>query len=1074
MKKLLFGLFIITWLVSACYGGPQTTNLVTTEERTEDISQPVPPPLIPREVLFGNPDKVSVQLSPDGARISYLAPLEGVLNVWVGPADDPAAARPVTNDLGRGIRAYFWAYTSNHILYIQDKEGDENWRIYSVDLTSDEIKDLTPLEGVQARIYKVSPNFPDEIVVGLNDRTPQLHDLYHLNIETGERRIILENQEFIGFVMDDDYNIRAAMRLTPDGGSEYLTPTKDGGWESYAKVPMEDLLTTGPVTFDKTGETLYIIDSRGRNTSGLFALDLETGEQILIAEDPRTDVSDLMVHPTEKTVQAVAFTYERKRWQVVDEAITEDLAYLRTVADGDVEVTDRTLDDKFWIVAYLLDDGPVHYFYYDREAQQAQFLFTHRSDLEDLALTKMHPVVIESGDGLNLVSYYSLPIESDSDGDARPDEPLPLVLLVHGGPWFRDNWGYNSLHQMLANRGYAVLSVNFRASTGFGKAFINAGNLEWGGKMHDDLIDAVEWAIQERIADPERVAIMGGSYGGYATLWGMTATPERFACGVDLVGISNLVTWMDTIPPYWTPQIELFATRIGDHRTEEGRAFLTERSPLTYVDQIEKPLLIGQGVNDPRVPQAESDQIVQAMQAKGLPVTYVLYPDEGHGFARPENNLSFFAVTDAFLAECLSGRYEPIGDDFAGSSINVPVGAEEIPGLTEALAELPPTPTAEPAPPLTEVKGEAMDTDLIQTFEQELERLREELNIPGMSVAVVHDQEVVLARGFGYADIENEIAATESTAYEIASLTKPFAAAVIMQLVEAGQLDLDAEMADILQDVAFTFPPPAAGTIDGYANLCQTILELSKATSGPFAPMAFLFQDYHCDTEPITVRHHLTHTAQEVPGENYRYNGFLYGLLSWVVEKATGQAFDELLVERIIAPLEMTNTIPSWSNDRRQQLLAEMAKPYQTDEAGNIVLSDYQPNGYVNAAAGMISTVLDLAKFDVAMDRNLIVSEKSKGAMFTPTLSNSGQPLPYGMGWFVQEEQGAQLIWHYGWEQAYSSLILKVPEAELTLILLANSDGASAPFNLGAGNVLKSPFAVTFINLFTDIEVALP
>jgi len=450
---------------------------------------------------------------------------------------------------------------------------------------------------------------------------------------------------------------------------------------------MEDMLTTSAVGFDKTGRVLYLIDSRDRNTAALVSLDLDTGELTLIGEDPRADISGAMVHPSEKTVQAVAFTYERKHWQILDESISEDLAYLRTVADGDAEVTSRTLDDKYWMVAYLMDDGPVRYYRYDREAQEAQFLFTHQSELEGWSLAKMHPVVIKSRDGLNLVSYYTLPVGSDNDGDARPDEPLPMVLYVHGGPWGRDVWGYNSVHQWLANRGYAVLSVNFRASTGFGKAFINAGNKEWGGKMHDDLIDAVDWAIAEGIADPEKVAIMGGSYGGYATLWGMTNTSEMFACGVDICGPSSLITVLESIPPYWQPEVELFAARVGDHRTEEGRAFLTERSPLTYVDQIERPLLIGQGANDQRCKQAESDQIVEAMQEKEIPVTYVLYSDEGHGFVRPENSLSFFAVGEAFLSECLGGKYEPIGDDFEGSSITVPVGAEEVPGLTDALSE---------------------------------------------------------------------------------------------------------------------------------------------------------------------------------------------------------------------------------------------------------------------------------------------------------------------------------------------------------------------------------------------------
>jgi dipeptidyl aminopeptidase/acylaminoacyl peptidase len=297
----------------------------------------------------------------------------------------------------------------------------------------------------------------------------------------------------------------------------------------------------------------------------------------------------------------------------------------------------------------------------------------------------MHPVSIKSRDNRDLVSYYTLPLDSDQEEDSHPDHPLPAVLLVHGGPWHRDDWGYNPLHQLLANRGYAVLSVNFRGSTGQGKDFINAANLEWGGKMHHDLIDAVQWTIDQGMADPERMAIMGGSYGGYATLVGLTFTPDIFACGVDIVGPSNLFTLINSIPPYWQPQIELWATRVGDHRTEEGQALLNERSPLSYVDQIRRPLLIGQGANDPRVKQSESDQIVQAMQAKGIPVTYVLYPDEGHGFARPENNLSFFAAAEAFLSKCLGGRHEPVGEDFKGSSITVPSGKEHVPGLAEAL-----------------------------------------------------------------------------------------------------------------------------------------------------------------------------------------------------------------------------------------------------------------------------------------------------------------------------------------------------------------------------------------------------
>lgn len=644
--------------------------------------------LIPRKILFGNPERITARLSPDGTKISFLAPINDVLNVWVGPIEDPTSARPITKDTDRGIYRYFWSYTNEHIIYIQDKAGEENWRIYSVHVETNITKDLTPLEGVNARIQGVSPKFPYEILVALNDRVPELHDIYRVNIETGHRKLIEENEGFAGYMVDDDYNIRFAYMMTADGGYELLKPNHENEWELFLKVPMEDTLTTDPIGFDKTGNFLYMIDSRDRNTAALFQLNIENKDRIMLAENETADVDDLIFHPTEKTVQAVAFYYDRKHWQVLDEDILQDLTYLKSVADGDVEIVSRTLDDKYWIVAYILDNGPVQYYLYDQIHQKAEFLFTNNQQLEDLPLAQMHPTIIESRDGLNLVSYYTLPLNSHENGELRPRDPLPMVLLVHGGPWSRDIWGYDSQHQWLANREYAVLSVNFRMSTGFGKEFINAGNLEWGGKMHDDLIDAVQWAVDEGIADPDRIAIMGASYGGYATLAGMTFTPEIFACGIDIVGPSNLVTLLESLPPYWEPTIELFAKRVGDHRTDEGKQFLIERSPLTYVDRIQNPLLIGQGANDPRVKQSESDQIVQSMEEKEIAVTYVLYPDEGHGFARPENRLSFYAIVEAFLSEYLGGNYEPIGDDFKGSSITVPTGAEHIPDLIEELQKL--------------------------------------------------------------------------------------------------------------------------------------------------------------------------------------------------------------------------------------------------------------------------------------------------------------------------------------------------------------------------------------------------
>ena len=659
--------------------------------------------LIPRKVFFDNPDKASLNISPDGKYISYLAPVNGILNIWVAPKDEPSKAVAVTKDTLRGIRIYFWAYTNNRILYLQDLGGDENWQLHSVDIGTKEDINLTPFEEIpgpdgkpitmpngkklrpRAQIQDVSYKFPQEILVGLNTRNPQYHDIYKINILNGLMTIVQQNDQFMNFQTDDNYNIRYAMKMTSDGGNEMFVPDENGGWKSFDKIPMEDMMTTSPITFDKTGKTLYMIDSRGRNTAALVSKNLETGEQKVVYENPKADVSNIMMHPLKKVVEAVASDYEKTEWTVIDESVKPDLDYLNTLENAEINVTDRTLNDSLWTIAFTVDNGPVKYYLYDRAKKKASFLFTNRKSLEGLQLAYMNPVIIKSRDGLNLVSYLSLPIWTDPDKSGKPNKPLPMVLLVHGGPWARDGWGYNSLHQLLTNRGYAVLSVNFRGSTGFGKDFINAGNKQWAAKMHNDLIDAVDWAIKEKIADKGKVAIMGGSYGGYATLVGLTFTPDVFNCGVDIVGPSNLNTLLETIPPYWASMIEMFATRMGDNRTEEGKKFLESISPISRVDSIKKPLLIGQGANDPRVKQSESDQIVKAMQEKKIPVTYVLFPDEGHGFARPENNLSFFAITDLFLSEHLGGRSEPIGSDFNGSSVTVPSGADQIKTLAEAL-----------------------------------------------------------------------------------------------------------------------------------------------------------------------------------------------------------------------------------------------------------------------------------------------------------------------------------------------------------------------------------------------------
>jgi dipeptidyl aminopeptidase/acylaminoacyl peptidase len=475
--------------------------------------------------------------------------------------------------------------------------------------------------------------------------------------------------------------------MKPAGGNETLVRGSDGEWRVLLSVGPEDDISTAPLSMNKSGTHLYLFDSRDRDTSALAIMDIETGEERIIAEDAKADPSGFVVHPSDATPQAVSFDYERVHWQILDDTIKPDMEYLQSLEHGDLSVESRSLDDRRWIVSYEVDNGPFKFYLYDRESRSAEFLFTNRKSLEGVELASMTPAVVTARDGLDLVCYYTLPTNHGAGSPPVPDQPLPTVLYVHGGPWARDSWGYDSVHQLLANRGYVVISVNYRGSVGFGKNFLNAANLEWAGKMHDDLIDVVDWAVERKISDPDRVAIMGGSYGGYATLVGLTFTPDTFACGVDIVGPSSLITLLESIPPYWEPMRAVFRTRMGDVETEDGKKMLIERSPLTHVQNISKPLLIGQGANDPRVKQAEADQIVAAMNQNGIPVTYALYPDEGHGFARPENNLSFMALTEAFLAHTIGGRAEPIGDAFDDSSVKILNGADQIPGLDSALVD---------------------------------------------------------------------------------------------------------------------------------------------------------------------------------------------------------------------------------------------------------------------------------------------------------------------------------------------------------------------------------------------------
>jgi dipeptidyl aminopeptidase/acylaminoacyl peptidase len=631
-------------------------------------------------------------LSPDGTRILFIAPDQGTLNVWVAPAGDLAAAKVVTHERTRPIRGASWAETGEHVLYVNDKGGDENFHVFVVDLRSGKEKDLTPFDGVRADIGETFDKRPKIVHAMMNRRDKKHMDPVLIDVESGAIEVLSENtQGYEGYVVDTDAKLRVAIKAQADGTKEVFALGKQKDeWKSLFKIPYEDSSTTGLQGFDRSGKTLYLDDSRGRDTAALVAYDMATGKTKVLFEDSRSDVAAFKADKKQLRPVAVSTNRARQEWHVLDKSVEGDLAALQKVSDGDLFFTSASRDDQRWTVGFVKDDGPVVSYLWDRKAKKATYLYSTRPELDKVKLDKMHPVVIKARDGLELVSYLTLPRAADADQDGKPDAgPIPMVLNVHGGPWGRDTWGFNATHQWLASRGYAVLSVNFRGSTGFGKRFLNAADREWAGKMHDDLVDAVQWAVEAKIADSHKVAIMGGSYGGYATLIGLTFTPDLFACGVDIVGPSNLVTLLSTVPPYWAPLLEQFHRRIGDDRTEEGRKFLFERSALSHVDAIKRPLLIGQGANDPRVKQAESDQIVKAMQAKGLPVTYVLYPDEGHGFARPENRLSFNALVEIFLAEHLGGSYEPIGADLGGSSITVPSGADGIYGLTAALPAKP-------------------------------------------------------------------------------------------------------------------------------------------------------------------------------------------------------------------------------------------------------------------------------------------------------------------------------------------------------------------------------------------------
>jgi dipeptidyl aminopeptidase/acylaminoacyl peptidase len=614
-------------------------------------------PLIPRSVLFGNPERTMPSLSPDGSRLGYVAPVDGVLNVWVGPADDPDAATPVTFDRGHGVTAYRFAHDDRTLLYLRDTDGDEDWRLYTLDLETGESTLRTPEEGVTAALMGHNKWNPTTVLVGLNADNPQLHDVYSLDLASGELALVERNPGFAGWVVDSDLQVRGGAAMTADGGVVVALRQQDGSFEPWLEISREDAATTSVLGFTRDGSALLMVSSLGVNAGRLLRVDLSSGEEQVLAEDATYDVGGVLTHPDTLEVQSVIFSKDRDEWVHLDPVLGAEVDGLRARLHGDIGIG-RDRADRTWLVAETLSDGPVRWYRYDRDTTDLTLLFVHKPALEQYTLAPMEPFAFTARDGLEVHGYVTYPV-----GARRED--LPAVLLVHGGPWARDEWGYDPEAQWLANRGYACVQVNYRGSTGYGKRFLNAGDREWAGAMHDDLLDAIEHLVGLGTVDRSRVGIYGGSYGGYAALVGAAFTPEVFRCAVDLVGPSNLLTLIQSVPEYWKPQIAIFHTRVGNPETESD--FLWSRSPLSRVDDIAIPILVAQGKNDPRVKEAEAQQIVDALTAKGLPHEYLLFEDEGHGLARPENREVFYGAAETFLAEHLGGRCEPRGDGQEGA-----------------------------------------------------------------------------------------------------------------------------------------------------------------------------------------------------------------------------------------------------------------------------------------------------------------------------------------------------------------------------------------------------------------------
>ena len=609
--------------------------------------------LIPRKTLFGNPVKTQLKVSPNGQKLAFLAPDDNdVLNVWVASLQEPEKAEQVTRDPKRGIRSFLWHYDSRHILYLQDVDGKENWHLFQTDMFTGKTQDLTPFDDVHVGVLAYIPAYPSEMLVQINLRDPRYFDVYRLNLEDGSLEIDTENPGDIeSWVVDNELQVRGANVNLKDGGLEVrYRATREQPWRRAIAWGPEEV-HGGAFGFTSDNRKLLVESSVDANTSRLLEVEPDTGSYTVLVADPEYDLGSIMRHPLSHEILAVGVQRERIDWMAVDTAVKKDLEMVQNAVGPHFTISSASLDEQYWTVARIEDTSPPSYFLVDRKLGTAREIFTTQPALQGHPLARTKPISFESRDGEVLHGYLTLP-------QGTVQTQVPAVIRVHGGPWARDVWGFSPEVQWLANRGYAVLQVNFRGSTGYGKHLLNLGDRQWGAKMHDDILDAKQWLVDEGIAKEDKIAIYGGSYGGYEALVALSFTPEEFCCGVAVVGPSNLLTLLESFPPYWTSHKSIFDRRVGDIHLD--RAMLEERSPLFKAGRIQRPLLIAQGANDPRVKKRESDQIVTAMRENQLPVTYIVFEDEGHGFARPENRFRFYAAVEQFLSENLGGaQLEP-------------------------------------------------------------------------------------------------------------------------------------------------------------------------------------------------------------------------------------------------------------------------------------------------------------------------------------------------------------------------------------------------------------------------------